>query len=168
MASRDLVLVLHALQELHSVTVPAGVDLKTAPQRWADYTMSTEDAGLFAGEILLHTDFAADNVLIDGERARIIDWAWPTRGAAFIDPFVLAVRMMEAGQTADDAITWVSRLPAWREAPAEAVEAFAAPTTHMWGDIAQADPQPWKTNVAQCASAMERFLRTRPRSIRRG
>ncbi|WP_052397449.1 MazG-like family protein [Streptomyces sp. NRRL F-5123] len=51
----------------------------------------------FDGDALLHTDFAPDNVLIADGRARPVDWAWPTRGEAWIDPSALALRLMEAG-----------------------------------------------------------------------
>jgi RIO-like serine/threonine protein kinase len=34
---------------------------------------------------LLHTDFNPLNILLGPDRVWIIDWAWPTRGASFID-----------------------------------------------------------------------------------
>lgn len=132
--SGDLVLVLDALRELQQVTVPEGVGMKRAEQRWDAY--ADEGAqGLFAGNTLLHTDFAPDNVLMDGRRARLVDWAWPTRGAAFVDPYVLAVRLVAAGRSPGEAVTWVRRLPSWRAAGRPALEAFAVATVRMWREI---------------------------------
>jgi hypothetical protein len=37
------------------------------------------------GDALLHTDFNPLNILVGPDRVWMIDWAWPTRGAAFID-----------------------------------------------------------------------------------
>jgi hypothetical protein len=158
--SKDLVLVLDALRELQDVTVPATVLLKRAEHRWSAYA-DQGTADLFKGDALLHTDFAPDNVLID-ERAHIIDWAWPTFGAPFIDPYVLAVRLMEAGHTPGAAITWVSRLPSWRQARAQAIDAFAVAVMRMWREIAHQDPQPWKETMASKAAELRSFLLTNP------
>ncbi|MFJ9628879.1 aminoglycoside phosphotransferase [Streptomyces sp. NPDC101175] len=154
--SDDLVLVLDALQEVQQATAPDLVEIKRAEQRWAAYA-EPEDAGLFAGTTLLHTDLAPHNILVD-ERAHIVDWAWPTRGAAFIDPHVLAVRLMQAGHSAERAVSWVRRIPSWREADPAAVAAFSTATVRSWREIAVQDPQPWKVEMAGHAGDLRTFL----------
>lgn len=159
--SGDLVLVLDALSELQQVTVPEEPGaLLSAESRWAKYA-DEGCAPLFAGSTLLHTDPAPSNVLV-GERAHFIDWAWPTRGAAFIDPYLLAVWLVGAGHRPGEAVTWVRRLQSWREAPTEALEAFAVAATRMWREVAHDDPQPWKVTMAGGASALRTFLLTTP------
>ena len=157
----DLTLVLAALAELQEVTAPDDVDLKTAEERWGKYTEEGQ-AELFAGDALLHTDFAPDNVLIHGGRARLIDWAWPTRGAAWIDPFMLALRIMEAGATAAQAVLWVQHVPSWRESDPKALGAFAAAVTRLWREIAAEDPAPWKVAMAGHAAQLKTFLLVMP------
>ena len=49
---------------------------------------------------MLHTDFNPLNILLGPVRVWIIDWAWPTRGAAFIDAAYFLIRAMAAGHTA--------------------------------------------------------------------
>jgi hypothetical protein len=154
--SGDLVLVLDALQELQQVTAPDLSEVKRAEQRWAGYA-DQGTADLFAGRSLLHTDFAPHNVMIDG-RAHIIDWAWPTVGAAFIDPHVLAVRLMEAGHSAEDAVHWVQRVPSWREASPSALLAFSTAVVRSWREIADQDPQPWKIAMAGHAAGLKAYL----------
>ena len=56
-----------------------------ARQRWAAYVDRKADLDLIDGDALLHTDFNPLNLLLGPDRTSIIDWAWPTRGAAFID-----------------------------------------------------------------------------------
>jgi hypothetical protein len=49
------------------------------------------------GDALLHTDFNPLNILLGPDRTWIIDWAWPTRGAVFIDAACFLIRAMAAG-----------------------------------------------------------------------
>jgi Ser/Thr protein kinase RdoA (MazF antagonist) len=122
--------------------------LKHAEQRWGPYSPSPEQ---FAGHTLLHTDLAPHNVLIT-DRAHLIDWAWPTRGAAWIDPAVLILRLMEAGHTATTADEWArANLPAWTAAHPAPVTAFSAANAALWDEIAHSDGQVWKKNMARHA-----------------
>ncbi|WP_405623967.1 aminoglycoside phosphotransferase [Streptomyces sp. NBC_00076] len=154
----DLTLVLAALAELQEVTAPDGLGLKTAEDRWGRYAEGGQ-AELFAGDTLLHTDFASDNVLIHRGRARLIDWAWPTRGAAWIDPFMLTLRIMEAGAPAVRAVSWVQRVPSWRESDPKALGVFAVAVDRLWREIAEADPVPWKVAMSGHAAELRTFLR---------
>jgi hypothetical protein len=43
-----------------------------------------------AGETLLHTDLRADNVLVRGDRAWLVDWPWACAGAAWVDVVLFA------------------------------------------------------------------------------
>ena len=58
---------------------------------------------LLDGDALLHTDFNPLNILLGPARTWIIDWAWPTRGAAFIDAACFLIRAMAAGHRASQA-----------------------------------------------------------------
>jgi len=60
--------------------------LKRAEDRWKTWVADPGDALAFAGPALTHTDWAPDNVLIAPDRSWLIDWAWPTLGAAWTDP----------------------------------------------------------------------------------
>ena len=146
--SEDLPLVADALAELQRTPCP-DVPLKLAEQRWSEYA-GPRGVDQLAGTTLLHTDLAWHNVLITN-RAHVIDWAWPTRGAAWIDPAVLVLRLIEAGHTAQAADAWAHRLPSWSTAPSEAVAAFSEANANAWDEIARNDPQKWKKNMARIA-----------------
>ncbi|WP_406458846.1 aminoglycoside phosphotransferase [Streptomyces sp. NBC_00876] len=157
--SPDLPLVEAALTELQGVSAPADVEIKDAVDRWADYA----PAGTlqhFDGDALLHTDYAPDNVLIVGDRARLVDWAWPTRGAAWIDPGALALRLMDAGHPVEAAVGFASRFPSWRNADPDVLAAFGAATAALWREIAVEDGTPWKLRMADRATTLERALHT--------
>ncbi|MDD1064004.1 aminoglycoside phosphotransferase [Streptomyces cocklensis] len=159
-ASPDLPLVEAALAELQGLTAPADVDIKQAVDRWAEYA-PPGTLQHFDGDALLHTDFAPDNVLIAGGRARLIDWAWPTRGAAWIDPGALALRLIEAGHPVGAAMEFANHFPSWRDAAPEALTAFGAATASLWREIAEQDHAPWKRAMAEQATSLAHALDTR-------
>ncbi|MEZ7004897.1 aminoglycoside phosphotransferase [Streptomyces sp. AD55] len=158
--SADLPLIATAIAELQRTTAPPDIPIKAAEQRWAAYA-PPGTATLFAGDTLLHTDLAPHNVLVNA-RAHIIDWAWPTRGAAWIDPAVLILRLLEAGHTLAEADAFARRFPSWSTAPAEATEAFAAANAAVWEEITCADTAPWKVAMTGHAVAFHAHLRTFP------
>lgn len=157
--SPDLRKVVGTLARLARTSCPA-IPLKGVAQRWAPYTDPTA-LHLLRGEHLLHTDMAPHNVLVDDHGAHLIDWAWPTRGPAWVDPAVWVLRLLEAGHTPEQADAWAAQLPAWRAAPPAAVAAFADANTALWTELAAQDPAGvWKANLAACAATWAVFART--------
>lgn len=151
--SNDVPKVVEVVGRLGQLRCPSLPQLKHAEQRWARYIDRHDDLALLSGQNLLHTDYSPDNVLVHGPSVRLIDWAWPTRGAGFIDPACLIVRLVYAGHAPETAEAAVAPLPAWRNAPARAVEVFARALARMWTDIADADPAPWKQRMNEAANA---------------
>lgn len=148
--SADVPLVVDALDALGGIRDPGLPDdlVRRAEHRWAEFL---QDAGFLAGPVLLHTDFNPLNVIVTGGGARLVDWAWPTLGAGWIDPACLVLRLMADGHDAASAESWVARTEAWRTAPPAAVDAFAVVLCRMWEQITNQDPAPWKTRMATVA-----------------
>jgi hypothetical protein len=114
------------------------LDLKRAEQRWSAYS---DQAELFAGDHLSHTDWSPGNVLIAAD-ARLIDWAWPTRGAAWIDPACWIVWLITSGHSPAQAEAQAAAIPAFARAPEQAVTAFSAAQAAMWADFGEEAPHP--------------------------
>lgn len=150
--SSDIPKVVDAIQLLGQIQCP-DLPLKRAEQRWASYM---DDTSALRGNALLHTDFNPLNVLINGT-ARIIDWAWPTRGAGWIEPACFVLRLMAAGHTPEDAEVWAQQTPSWGTTPTKEIDAFVAANSRVWIEIAQADPQPWKKSLAEMADQWMRY-----------
>lgn len=92
--------------------------------------------------------------MLISDRAHTIDWAWPTRGAAWIDPAVIILRLVEAGHSAEGADTWArASFASWASAPTAGVTVFADAGAAAWEEIARNDPQDWKKNMARHAHA---------------
>lgn len=60
------------------------------------------------GDTLLHLDLRADNLMLreDG-RLIIVDWAWAARGAAWVDPALLAIEFISSAAPEVDADAWI-------------------------------------------------------------
>jgi hypothetical protein len=148
--SPDLPAVVRAIEHITTTALPAAAQ-DWRESRYDRYASGT--AGLFAGGTLLHGDINPDNLLVrpDGD-VTIVDWSWPTHGAAFIDPACLVVQLIAAGHTPAHAEDWAARCTAWRDADPAAVDAFAAATVSMYQRFEQLDPQPWRKAMTAAAT----------------
>lgn len=152
--SPDLPLVIDVMRRLGDLRCPDKPACKRAEDRWAAYMDHHDAIDELIGDRLLHTDFNPCNVLIEtpGKRARLIDWAWPTRGAAWIDPCCLIIPLIAAGHTPGGAEAWASRIPAWHTGSRPAIGAFARASARLWHEIAEDDTAAsWKAGMARAA-----------------
>ena len=93
-------------------------------------------------------------MLVSPDRAWLIDWAWPTLGAAWTDPACWILRLMASGgHTAPEAERQASRPPAFRAADPPHVDLFAAANVRLWGEIAQSSAATWTKDMAHAAHA---------------
>lgn len=148
--SPDLALVADTMAELGAIVCP-DLPVKVAEHRWAGYVDGYPEAECFKGDHLLHTDYNPMNVFVADGKALLIDWAWPTRGAGWIDPACLIVRLMAAGHTAEEAESVVADVPAWRHAAREPVDVFARANARVWDEIAGNDSVSWVQRMRSAA-----------------
>jgi hypothetical protein len=123
---------------------------RTWPEtRWDRYTTDEASAALLQGERLLYTDINPDNVLIGDGDTWAVDWSWPTRGAAFIDPACLIVQFIAAGHTAASAESWAAGCDAWADADRDGIDAFVTANLRMYRRHAQRRPdESWLKAIA--------------------
>ncbi|MEU0378496.1 aminoglycoside phosphotransferase [Streptomyces cyaneofuscatus] len=162
--SPDLPEVANLLRRLNETPCP-GIELRRAEQRLEHYAAHPDDLRYFAGPHLLHTDLNNANVLVDahapeGNRARLVDWAWATRGAAWLDAGYWVIWLITAGHTPASAEHWAAEIPCWHTAPAEGITAFAAANANVWSDISNTDPEPWTLRLATAATAWHTHRKT--------
>ncbi|MEU6071811.1 hypothetical protein ABZ864_47165 [Streptomyces sp. NPDC047082] len=138
-ASPDLPLVVETIAQIGFVPLPVFARDWTET-RWDRFVSDGSEAELFRGDSLLYTDINPHNLLVAGRRAWAVDWAWPTRGAGFIDPALLVVQLIAAGHTPASAEKWASQLPAWHKAAPGAINAFAAANVRMYSTFAERKP----------------------------
>ncbi|MFG2333990.1 hypothetical protein ACGFMM_30835 [Streptomyces sp. NPDC048604] len=158
--SADLQLVSETLSRLHEPLTPC--PLPDAPHITTSAILQGAAAEQFAGDTLLHCDLRADNLLIaeDG-KTRVIDWAWPHRGPAWIDTAFLVPQLILAGHTAPDAEKWAARIPAYQQADPAAVTAFATSLTAYWTSRADQGSPRLQTYRARAAAAGRAWITER-------
>lgn len=151
--SVDLPRVMRTMLQLQRIPCP-DIEMKRAEDRWADYT---EMPDLLGGKSLLHTDWHPTNILLNETRAYLVDWAWPTRGAAWIDPACWAVWLIASGHRPGGAEAWAARIPSWSSAPAGAITEFTRIQAAMWAGIADNSPDDWIADLAHAAEMWAKY-----------
>lgn len=162
-SSPDLDRLVRLMGALSEIKVPDGPGpFKRAEDRWQPYVDDPASASAFAGPVLTHSDWTPDNVLVSPDRAWLIDWAWPTLGAAWTDPACWILRLMASGgHTAPEAERQASRLPAFQAADPAHVDLFAAANVRLWDEIAESSTNAWTKDMAQAAHAWFAFRQAR-------
>ncbi|MFE5158422.1 phosphotransferase [Streptomyces sp. NPDC056697] len=164
--SPDLPAVVDTLNRISALNPPE-VARDWPETRWDRFARDKAEADLFRGEALLHTDINPSNLIVGQDRMWAVDWAWPTRGAAFIDVACLVVQLIAAGHTAQGAESWTAHCPAWRNANPAAIDAFATATFRMYRSQASRFPDAsWLDDMVTAvrAWAVHRGVAPRPPS----
>jgi hypothetical protein len=92
------------------------------------------------GDMLVHTDLRADNVLITDGGAVLVDWPWACRGPGWLDTLMVLVEVeRHGGHDTDDLLRTT---PATREADPEDLTAVLAGFAGFFLDMARRDPPP--------------------------
>jgi hypothetical protein len=101
-------------------------------------TLERTSEGYAAGSAVLHGDLRLDNVLIEATgAARLCDWTWPCRGAAFFDTVTLLVSAYGGGVDVD---ALLAAHPTAQGVPAGAIDAVLASLSGYWLARAAAGP----------------------------
>ncbi|NMO55596.1 aminoglycoside phosphotransferase [Actinoplanes sp. TBRC 11911] len=152
--SPDLPLVADLLAQLGKIPCPE-ITLRRAEQRLSAFA-DAGDLHYFAGDALLHTDLNNANVIVGKDRARIVDWGWATRGAAWLDAAYWIIWLIAAGHAPGAAERWAARIPAWRAAPPAGVQAFAKVNAQLWAEIGGEHPDVWTCRLVVASEAWRR------------
>lgn len=135
--SPDLAAVAATLAELGGHACD-GLPVLPVEERWAPFLGDSAPLAALGGAALVHTDLTAQNIILGESRAWVVDWAWPSRGAAWLDTAAMVARLIQAGHQPAQAEQWAAGVPAWRTAPRAEVALYArlrvaAATSHGAG-----------------------------------
>ena len=147
------------MDALSTIAVPGDPGpFKRAEDRWKPYLDDPRTAAAFAGQVLAHSDWTPDNVLVSPGRAWLIDWAWPTLGAGWTDPACWVLRLMASGgHTPPEAERPPARLPAFQAADPAHIDLFAAANARLWAEVAQSSASAWTAKMAQAAQSWSAY-----------
>ena len=151
--AKDLPAVVAAMTQLAGITAPERV-LADAAERWGDQR--------FAGSSLLHTHWQSTNAIVTAGGVRLVDWAWATRGAPWIDPACWVVWLINARHRPADAETWAGRVPAYGDATPEDLDLFATALAREWQRAADESPSRLTARLRDAAAAWDAHRRISP------
>jgi hypothetical protein len=113
------------------------------------------------GNALVHTDLNPANLIVTSSGLRIVDWAFATKAAPWVELAMLSPWLIGSGHTPGQAEDWLAQFPAWGAASTEARDHFATRNAAKWSAKAQASPEPWVHDLAAWTSQWAQ-LRPRP------
>ncbi|MFC4066907.1 phosphotransferase family protein [Actinoplanes subglobosus] len=155
--STDLDCVARLIARIGELPCP-DLPLRLAEQRLAAYT-SEDLLHHLAGDRLLHTDLNPANVLVSDGEARIVDWGWATRGAAWLDAAYWVSWLVTAGHSPEQAEEWAAQVPTWQVAPIDALTAFAGANARMWAEIGDGSTDPWTRRIVSASESWWQYRR---------
>lgn len=145
--SPDLPAVVALLTRLAETPCP-DISLRPMEERLQAYVSEPSDAQVFAGAALVHTDPNNTNVIVTGSSAKLVDWAWASRGAAWLDAAYWVIWLIAAGKhDPAKAEKWAAEVPAWRQARPEALAAFAQAKANYWDRVTGTATDPFAANM---------------------
>lgn len=126
--SPDLDLVAAAVEHLATRECPASVKLRVEDR----YRALDDRTKVFAGAGLVHCDLGPDNVLSTDDVVRIVDWAFVSRGASWVEFGFMMPWLIRAGHSPQSAEAWLASSPLWKGADPEHVDLFATVLDQTW------------------------------------
>jgi hypothetical protein len=160
--SADLAKVSRLLIELSDTPCPE-IELREASLRFRAYAEDS-DLHYFAGPALLHTDLNNANVVVNDDRARLVDWGWATRGAPWLDPAYWVIWLMASGHEPAAAEDLAATIPSWRHACAVGIDAFVSASVRLWADIAGDGPDAFVKPALEATQRWDRYRKGRSHS----
>jgi hypothetical protein len=143
--SADLAVVAKTLTAFQALLCPDLVN-RRVERRWEPVA---EGVTPMAGRAMLHTDVNPANVLITADgRSYIVDWAFVSRGAPWVEMAILVPWLIRAGHTPRQAEQWMSQFPVWTEVPDPVLDAFSAAHAELWHRRSSTNPAPWAAELA--------------------
>ncbi len=144
--SPDLALLVKTVETFQVMPAPDAVVLQVE-RRWQPLL---DDVSAMAGGSLIHADLNPDNLLITATgRAYAVDWAFTSRGAAWVELGLLIPWLLRAGHTPDQVAHWLDRFPSWTQAAPGDIDRLAWAYAETWRRRSTTDPAtPWKAELA--------------------
>ncbi|NVI90595.1 phosphotransferase [Actinomadura sp. BRA 177] len=133
----DLLALAETVHRLQAVPCPEVVVMRVE-RRWEALA---KDVSPMAGEALLHTDLNPHNLLITADgQVRVVDWAFASRGAAWVEIGQVVPWLIRAGHSPAEAEWWAEQFPSWADADPAAIDLHARLSAERWGRYSDAHP----------------------------
>ncbi|MEV6599672.1 phosphotransferase [Actinoplanes sp. NPDC051346] len=148
--SRDLDLLAEILDDLGKT--PASGPAWFSPAARLGFSHPAMD-----GETLVHSDLNPTNLIVTPSGLRIVDWAYATRAAPWLELALLAQWLIGGGHSPEQADRWLSRFPAWSAIGPATLDEFASRNASKWAAKAGQSTEKWVRDLADWTGAWAKY-----------
>ncbi|MET8358853.1 aminoglycoside phosphotransferase [Micromonospora sp. NPDC005171] len=139
--STDLNLLLAALKTLQETPAPG--ETWFTPAARLGFAHPAMDGGT-----LIHSDLNPANLIVTPLGLRIVDWAWATKAAAWVELALLVPWLIGSGHSAEQAEQWLTQLPAWTATDRLVLDDFASRNATKWAAKSRRSTETWVHDLA--------------------
>ncbi|MDG4783211.1 phosphotransferase [Micromonospora sp. WMMD961] len=100
------------------------------------------------GGTLIHSDLNPANLIVTTSGMRVVDWAYATRAAPWVELALLVQWLIGSGHTPEQAEDWLAQFPAWAEADPEVLDDFASRNASKWAMKSRQGGEGWVHDLA--------------------
>lgn len=112
------------------------------------------------GEMLVHSDLNPANLIVTSRGLRIVDWAYATKAAPWVELALLAPWLIGSGHTPQQADEWLTRFRTWRTTNPAALDDLATRNALKWAAKGQRSTEPWVHDLAHWNSRWAKYRHT--------
>ncbi|MFI6273419.1 phosphotransferase [Micromonospora zamorensis] len=105
------------------------------------------------GGTLIHSDLNPANLIVTPLGLRIVDWAWATKAAAWVELALLVPWLIGSGHSAEQAEEWIAQLPAWTAIDRQVLDDFASKNATKWAAKSRQNTERWVRDLAMWTGA---------------
>ncbi|MDM4719793.1 phosphotransferase [Micromonospora sp. WMMA1363] len=136
----DLDLLGVALKGLQESVAPPGAWF--TPETRLGFTRQAD------GDTLIHSDLNPANLIVTTHGLRIVDWAYATKAAPWVELALLVQWLIGGGHSPEQAEDWLAQFPAWAETDPEVLDDFAARNASKWASKSRQSTLGWVHDLA--------------------
>ncbi|MET7969760.1 phosphotransferase [Micromonospora sp. NPDC005305] len=100
------------------------------------------------GETLIHSDLNPANLIVTAQGLRIVDWAWATKAAPWVELALLVQWLIGSGHSAEQAEEWLAQFPAWTATDRDVLDNFASRNASKWSAKSRQSTEGWVDDLA--------------------
>ncbi|TYB95444.1 phosphotransferase [Micromonospora sp. WP24] len=139
--STDLDLLGVAIKGLQATPAPPGRWF--TPEGRLGFSVSGMDGGA-----LIHSDLNPANLIVMTNGLRVVDWAYATKAAPWVELALLVQWLIGGGHTAAQAEQWLAQFPAWTTTDLSTLDQFASRNAFKWSAKSLHSREKWAHDLA--------------------
>ena len=101
------------------------------------------------GGTLVHSDLNPTNLIMTGTGLRIVDWAYATKAAPWVELALIPQWLIGSGHAPEQAERWLTALSAWSTTGPATLDYFAFRNAEKWSSKAQSSTAAWVHDLAE-------------------